>query len=212
MLEVSIIRSELEKFAVEKLRYQPTFEAIEHWQTSLDNPSELGVPGFDPLAAPRLLPYVYLLEKEDDRLKYRVSGEEVNRLFGSNHGGKYFDEVVPPEIYPEVAPYFFAVFDFKVCIFKGHVLLHDKEFMEFERVLLPVARRGALQLLGTLALGGSSALKIAENLPDPPGPGFHFTLFDLHSGESASRQDGVLNAPASPKFGTFGKVSANRSV
>lgn len=176
------IRTMLQDLAAEEIRYQPTFAFIGHWLSALDVTEGLKLPGFDPSDIPTLLPYVYLLELVGRRMRYRVSGEEVNRLFGSSHGGKFLDQVVPPEIYSEVSRYFLDVFDEKACVFKGHVLLPNKEFLEFERVLLPVARQETVQLLGALALSVGSAPRAIDPLPAPPEPGFHFTQIDLRTG------------------------------
>ena len=182
MLDSAAIRQILQSIAHEQIRYAPTYAVLQHWLASLASGTGGEIPGFDPMEAPRLLPYLYLLEKQGNRLKYRVSGEEVNRLFGSNHAGRYLDEVVPAPVYAEVSPFFLDVFLLKACIFKGHVVLPDKEYMEFERVLLPTVRRGALHMLGTLALSIGSPMRDVEPIPDPVGPGFHFTQVDLRTG------------------------------
>lgn len=163
------------------LRFQPTVRILNYWM-SQQSPETLRPFDFDPVAVPSVLPFVYLLERDGDRLKYRVSGEEVNRLFGSNHSGKYLDEVVPPEIYGLVGRYFLRVFDPAICIFKGWVVLPDRDFLEFERVLMPVRHNGRPHLLGCLALTGSSELRADGVTVDEIGPGFDFTVLDLAAG------------------------------
>lgn len=108
--------------------------------------------------------------------------QDVDQLFGSNHGGKCLDEVVPPAIYPKIAPFFLGVFERVACIFKGHVILPDREFMEFERLLVPVDRSGAVQLLGTLALSTTAVLQERADLPPRAPQGFNFTQVDLTTG------------------------------
>lgn len=180
------ILDQLRSLAKSRLRYSETAHILAHWIEMSEAASPDRIPAFDPIAVPRLLPFIYLLQDIDGRLRYRVSGEEVNRLFGSNHIGQYLDEVVPAEIYPEVAPFFFKVLDGNVCIFKGHVLLPEREHMEFERVLLPISRNGEVQLLGTLALNGGSDLRTDIAPPERPEPGFHFDTLDLNSGTITS--------------------------
>lgn len=176
-------RDTLNRIAAEQLRYEPTCRAVEHWLQLLDTSAERDLPDFDPVDAPGLLAFIYILERDGDRLRYRVSGESVNQLFGANHGGKYLDQVVPALLYPMVAPYFLSVFDKVVCIFKSHVILSNQQLTEFERVLLPVRRGGQVQLLGTLSL--STSAKIRRDRPAPPvvEPGFHFTQIDLATGD-----------------------------
>jgi hypothetical protein len=177
------IRKTLENNIVPIIRFVPTFSILDYWMNSLDLVEMESLPGFDPLDVPRYLPYIYILEKDRNRLRYRVSGEEVNRLFNSSHTRKYLDQVVPRAIYSEVSPYFFSVFKMTICVFKGHVLLPNKEHMEFERVLLPVARSNEVQLLGTLALSSSSELRVTENIAAEPERGFHFTQLCLQTGD-----------------------------
>ena len=114
-----------------------------------------------------------------------MSGEQVNSLFYQQHTGRCFDEVVPPEIHRIVEPFFQRVFDGTLCIFKGNVVLKNREFLSFERVLLPVTRQGRSLLLGCLALSNAATLR-----PDPPPPlpdGFHFFVYHLASGVSETR-------------------------
>lgn len=176
------IARDLGALSAANIRYQPTSLVLDYWLRMLVATGSGALPGFDPLDVPTLLPHIYLLQRHGDRLRYRVSGEAVNDLFGSNHTGKHLDAVVPPEIYPHVAPYFMAVFERKVCIFKGHVLLAGRDYLEFERVLLPIERNGEVHLLGSLALSSTSPLRKERAVAPPPAPGFHFTLYDLGSG------------------------------
>lgn len=164
------------------IRYEKTAQIAEHWAGLSEAGGAGAIPAFDPVSVPRLLPFVYLLQRSANRLRYRVSGEEVNRLFGASHAGRYLDEVVPPEIYAEVAPFFFRVLQGHACIFKGHVALPEREHMEFERVLLPIRRNGEIQLLGTLALSTTSGLRRDRPPPPAPGSGFHFHLLNLADG------------------------------
>ncbi|WP_420405581.1 PAS domain-containing protein [Nisaea sp.] len=166
----------------QQIRFEKTAQIIAHWIALSDAADPGTIPMFDPMGVPGLLPYVYLLQRDGERFRYRVSGEEVNRLFGSNHTGRYLDDVVPVEIYPEVAPYFFKVLDGNICVLKGFVLLPGQEHLEFERVLLPVERKGEIQLLGTLSLSSNSPLRHDRSPPAAPDPGFHFYLLDLSSG------------------------------
>lgn len=169
------------------LRYQPTFRILDHW-IGRQQPGTMKPIDFDPVEVPAVLPYVYLLERIGDRLRYRLSGEEVNRLFGTSHAGRFLDEVVPPDVYPIVAPFFLRVFDPTICVFKGRVVLPGRDYLEFERVLMPIFRNGSLHLLGSLALSGISPLQPGgADIPEA-GPGFDFTVFDLTTGTVERRR------------------------
>lgn len=169
------------------LRFEPTARVLDHW-IGRRAPGTLQPLDFDPVAVPAVLPFVYLLERLGDRMRYRVSGEEVNRLFGSNHTGLYLDEVVPGDLYRIVAPYFLRVFDLSVCIFKGRVMLPDRGYVEFERVLMPVNHNGRPHLLGCLALSGGSPLRHDGIVVDEVEPGFDFTVFEMASGAVEHRR------------------------
>lgn len=180
---VDLVRSQSSNL----LRYGPTMATLEFWLAALESDAAGSIPGFDPIDAPCLLSYLYILERHGDRLRYRVSGESVNQLFGSNHAGKWLDEVVPKTIYPTVEPYFHDVFDLKACVMKGHVALASHPWTEFERMLLPVFRNGELQILGSLALSNTAPLRTDGPLPDRAGRGFFFTQIDLDDGSVTER-------------------------
>lgn len=179
MLERDRITSTMRELARTGLRYRSTVDVLDYWLSELARADDDALPDFDPIDVPRLLSFVYVLEREGNRMRYRVSGESVNQLFGSNHGGKCLDEVVPPAIYTKIAPFFLGVFERVACIFKGHVILPDRGFMEFERLLVPVDRGGAVQLLGSLALSTTAVLQERADLPPRAPQGFNFTQVDL---------------------------------
>lgn len=169
-------------------RYAETLSLLQYWedrfqQTSLEHQT-VTAPELDPLDIPHLLPYIYLLEWEGDRLVYRIAGENVNGLFSRQLTGRYFDEVVPKEPYKVVFPYFKAVFDMKATLFKGRIILRGREFMDFERLMLPVTRNAKVMLLGCAAF--STTARVRPNPPPEPESGFHFQSLDLKTGEVTS--------------------------
>ncbi len=164
-------------------RFEESLRLARHWGVAAyagAQGADPGFPEFDPVDVPRLLPFLYLLERDGARLRYRVAGENVNRLFGSQLTGRHLDEVVPAASYQVVAPYFHGVFEGQPCLFKGSIVLPQREFMEFERLLLPVTRQGRRLLLGLA--GFSTTATLRSDPPDHPGPGFHFHTVGLHNG------------------------------
>jgi hypothetical protein len=146
-------------------RFKTSLSLIEHWVSISPPEDQLKFPEFDPIDIPSLLPNIYLLEKIEDRLKYRVSGENVNSLFGWQNTGKFLDEVVPPHLYKIVRPYFFEVLEGSVAIFGGMIVHSNKEYLEFERVLMPVRRKGQVRLLGMQSLTNTARLR--DDAPPP---------------------------------------------
>lgn len=162
-------------------RFRTSLDLIEHWLSKQPNEDRLDIPDFDPIDVPNLLPNIYLLEKIDGRLKYRVSGENVNSLFGRQNTGRFLDEVVPPHLYEFVHPYFYSIFSGNLVIFGGMVVVSNKEYLEFERVLLPVRRNGEIRLLGMQSL--TDTAKLRENAPPPrPKGGYTFHWQNLATG------------------------------
>lgn len=172
--------------ATSDCRYDETRRLLGYWQGLFEQASdarnEATPPEFDPVDIPTLLPYIYLLERDGDRLYYRISGENVNGLFERQLKGRYFDDVVPKAPYDVVSPYFQAVFDMKATLFKGKIILRKKEFMEFERLMVPVMRNDRIMLLGCAAF--STTATVSSNPPPESQPGFHFLSMDLHTGDS----------------------------
>lgn len=173
----------IESAVPDRLRYRNSLRLFDLWRRD-----GFGA-HFDPIDAPDLLPHLYLLEREPgpegapDRLRYRVSGGAVNALFGAEHTGRTLDQVVPARLYPLVAPYFLSVARGEtVCVFQGRVVLPDREFHFFERLLLPIMRRGQPMLLGCLSLSD-----LDEKRPggSPEAAGYHFYTLNLSDGAEA---------------------------
>lgn len=161
-------------------RFQQSVRFVQYWSAKASAGDSSVFPDFDPLDIPDLLPFLYMLERKDDRLRYRVSGDNVNSLFQSEHTARFFDEVVPPEAYKVVAPYFFSVLDGKCCVFKGFVILPNKTFMEFERILVPITRHDRPLLLGCASFSTTATLR--RDAPEEPKPGYNFHTLDPQSG------------------------------
>ena len=163
---------------------------LQYWEERIRQASvgqdSLTPPELDPIDIPHLLPYIYLLQWDGDRLLYRIAGENVNGLFSRQLTGCYFDEVVPQAPYKIVFPYFKAVFDMKATLFKGRIILKDREFMDFERLMLPVIRDSKLMLLGCAVFSTTGTLR-SDHPSSEVLQGFHFQSIDLTTGETSAR-------------------------
>jgi hypothetical protein len=157
-----------------KLRYKNSMRLLDYWA------NEGGQQQFDPIDVPALLPNLYLLEAIGARFHYRVSGEAVNSLFGSQHRGKFLDEVVPEAIYPTVAPFFQSVArNESAFFFQGRVAISNRDFLFFERLILPVQRGGNTMVVGCLSLSNTDK-KRPES--EPEARGYDFTVVDRTTG------------------------------
>lgn len=157
-------------------RFDQSVRFVRHWSACAADTGPEGFPEFDPIDVPDLLPFLYLLERDGERLRYRVSGDSVNQLFMREHTGRFFDDVVPQTPYRVVAPYFFRVLDGYCCIFKGFVILPNKQFIEFERVLLPITRQDRNLILGCASF--STTARLRRDPPAAPERGFQFHQVD----------------------------------
>lgn len=72
----------------------PRLEALHAYWRSLAGGDVPERSLFDPAAIPSLLPYMYMVDIETSpfRVRYRLSGSEVDRLNGYNLAGRYLDE------------------------------------------------------------------------------------------------------------------------
>ncbi len=164
-------------------RFQESLEITAHWAAAANDAatsSDPGFPDFDPEDTPELAAGLSLLERTGNRLRYRLTGDAVGRLFAVQHTGRHLDEVVPAESYRMIAPYFYRAFNPRPCLFKGTITLPEEASIEFERILLPVTRGGRRLLLSVASFSGSATLR-ADPPPDP-GPGFHFHTVELATG------------------------------
>lgn len=167
------------RFARRHCRFELSLRFLQHWIAGFAERDGRGLPDFDPVDVPALLPNLYLLARENDRLRYRVSGEAVNRLFERQNTGRMLDEVVPSTLYAHLAPFFFGVLDGAVCVFSGQLIVNGRECLDFEHSLTPVRRSGRVMLLACLALGDTARLRAGR---PPHLAGFRFRTLDLATG------------------------------
>ncbi|MBP5855994.1 PAS domain-containing protein [Marivibrio halodurans] len=173
-----------------RLRYRDSMTLVDMWIAN-DEGSR-----FDPCDIPTLLAKIYLLDQEGERLRYRVSGEAVNALTNRQHTGRFLDEIVPPDIYPEILPCFMRVIGgTAICILQGKLIVPERDNLYFERVLLPVRRYGRTMLLGCRSLSTTCALRDGMTAEQE---GVRLTMIDRSTGDA---WDEVRNlVPVAPTY------------
>lgn len=101
---------------------------------------------FDPTDVPRLLPWILLVdvEREPLRFRYRLVGTENVRVKGYDSTGQYLDERVPDFATTPTYPQWLAAVEHRqVAYHRGLPVRHvPKDYIESERLLLPLARNG----------------------------------------------------------------------
>ncbi|HXP32118.1 MAG TPA: PAS domain-containing protein [Stellaceae bacterium] len=122
-------------------------ELHRYWRSISPGPGLLpGRQHFDPLAIPRLLRWLWLLDVQRDplRFRYRLFGTEQVLIIGRDLTGKWIDEEFPGFVCTSAFAHFVAAAEHgKVCYRSGFPVLHvPKDFMKFERIFLPMAKNG----------------------------------------------------------------------
>lgn len=101
---------------------------------------------FDPSKVTRLLPWILLVDVERDplRFKFRLVGTENARVKGYDATGEYLDARVPDFAAQPTYPQWLATAErSEVAYQRGLPVRHvPKDYIESERVLLPLARNG----------------------------------------------------------------------
>lgn len=120
------------------------------WQSLAPAPGRLpGRQHVDPMAIPKLLPFLWLLDVhlDDDglRLRYRLVGSHIDLGFGLSKTGRWLDEVEPSFARDPVmqAPYLALVQQRQPSYRKGAPrFAHNSAVTMLERLLLPLAPDG----------------------------------------------------------------------
>ena len=147
-------------------------ELHSYWRGISPAPGVLpGRQHFDPLAVPRLLPWLFLIDVARDplRFKYRLIGTvHVDATGGWNATGLWLDQVHPRFVGSTAFPQFCAVAEGGSFAYYSGLPTYviKKDYVSIERLLMPLARNGrdVDMLLGITVL--HSASDIAERAED----------------------------------------------
>lgn len=129
----------------------------EYWQSI--HP-ERGLPGrahFDPVDIPSLLPYLVLLDVQQEplRFRYRLIGTHVEKLREGDHTGRWLDELHPGFNQQQVFKHLRIVVDEKTPVWrKGIPDFHSrKNFRLREHASFPLAADGeTVDMVLTMAI------------------------------------------------------------
>lgn len=132
----------------------PVGVMLRHWSDWGGDRQCIGWTTFDPIAFPKLLPWVLLLRPEEDGcLRYAVSGGKCDRMFGIRYQGKVFGEGLPPEAVAARREEFdIAVNERRALLSRVKIPLEGKDHTEIYRGVFPfLSEHGALERLLVLA-------------------------------------------------------------
>lgn len=135
--------------------------AVEYWVSI--HPDD-GLPGrqhFDPVDVPELLANLRLMDVEGDppRFRIRVMGTRLVEYFGSDHTGRWYNELFANFDQSATHVGFIDTIRTKQPDWRrgNPALNYEKKFMTLERVFLPFARDGkTVDMLMTIMLFGDS--------------------------------------------------------
>ncbi len=112
-----------------------------------------GVPlreDFDPAEVLRLLPHIFIVEKEVDtgRFLFRLSGTAIRDIMGVENTGRYLDELLDGEDLANVASMFDEVMAHGTCMRSIEGLTYsDRSYLRVEILRLPLVHGDGSQRL-----------------------------------------------------------------
>lgn len=132
---------------------------IRYWQESHQGNALPGRQHIDPIDFPNLLPNIRLIDVigNPPRFKVRLTGERVSDHFGRTLTGQFFDDVFDQFENRESYKAFIATMENRRPYWNLGVcdLNPDKDFVPFERLVLPLASNGeTVDMLLVLSLFG----------------------------------------------------------
>lgn len=150
----------------------------EHWLDLAEAAGGLpAIQRFDPLHLPRLLPNVWIIEVEPAtrRFRMRLTGENINAIYGRSIAGLYFQDVfLPGDCEIIVARYGRALSEPAVFHASGSVYAAGGNLTVGERLGLPMlGREGRTNTLLGATVYRSSLERIAAVRLSSAEPRFH---------------------------------------
>jgi hypothetical protein len=135
------------------------------------------VQSFDPLNLPKLLPNLWILEVEPatNRFRMRLTGENINAIYGRSIAGLYFKDVFQPgDVEIIVARYTRALTEPAIFHASGQVYAAGGSLTVGERLGLPMlGREGRTNILLGATIYRSPLDKIASVRLSNAEPHFH---------------------------------------
>lgn len=99
----------------------------------------------DPIDIPNLLPYVSLIDVEQEpyRMRYRLIGTHITEAIGRDSTGRYFDELYEGRTLEEMVRRFSTVVRANLpARFIVKATFADKEYRHYETIHLPLSDDG----------------------------------------------------------------------
>ena len=143
--------ADLEPFGDDRLR-----QLAGYWLTIRGSRIAPRRSDIDPVEIRWALPIIWLCDfiPEQRRFRYRLAGEEINKMFGFSLRGKYLDEIMRPQALTiPLKRNIRVVSEPSIAHCRGAVYLHHGKTVLGERLVLPLSDDG---LRGTGILGATA--------------------------------------------------------
>lgn len=127
---------------IEKIDTVELRELYAHWQTLRGDRFAPPRRDLDPTRIPRLLPHLILTEiLADGRLRYRLTGTEVEHFFGGRMTGRHVDELTSGEYRRFIEGLYRTVVEKRVPAYSRNA--YAEHGMRTFRLMLPLSNDGA---------------------------------------------------------------------
>lgn len=122
------------------LDYEPARALYQVWCAAWHEGSLPGKRAVTPPHTPaRALPNLFVHEEEGARFRCRLTGSELDCVFGSNRSGAYLDEMLSGEALASRVGLMRRSLDEQTAmLFAGHLFAPEREHVRTMRLLLPV--------------------------------------------------------------------------
>jgi hypothetical protein len=116
-------------------------QAYQYWDTKRSGRRMPARPDIDPTDIPRLMPFLFLIDVLDPLdFRYRLAGTHFAEWVGINPTGRLIGDVFPPEFASEVHYHWSSCVERKAPkLGIGHLWLPEREFVNWEGVVLPLS-------------------------------------------------------------------------
>ncbi|WP_339848557.1 PAS domain-containing protein [uncultured Nisaea sp.] len=150
-----------------RLRTESTRLLLQHWRSIMEENRLPSRNKIDPSQLAPVLPSIWLCDfmREENRFRYRLTGEKVAKRFGHKLSKHYLDDLTDPSYYPRVHRYYRNAVDFPAVLYiYGRLYAETANPIHGERILLPLSDDG----LGVHGLIGATAEIIPRQNREAP--------------------------------------------
>ncbi|MFC7049421.1 PAS domain-containing protein [Emcibacter nanhaiensis] len=116
---------------------EPLQKLFSYWQKIRADRKMPAKQDFNPSDVPSLLPYITLIDVEENPRRYRtrLAGTENTRVLGFDPTGRYFEET--PQLSGAIKRFTWLVEHKEPYLYRGSLKWSDKDFLDYYSIALP---------------------------------------------------------------------------